>query len=128
MPHDCTGHMWKIRWWRNPDGSLVYQNDYCYPGSHSYKAEIRKAVTEQELQEQVLLLVKEVYPDTAFACLSVDLKEGQAAFNVTPNKGKAQKAPTLAWNAKRLELGGYEETLSPRGGSPDQRPEDLQRA
>jgi hypothetical protein len=28
--HDWTGAMWKIRWWRKADGSLVYRNDYCY--------------------------------------------------------------------------------------------------
>jgi hypothetical protein len=44
MPHDCTGAMWKIRWHRKPDGSIVYQNDYCYPGRNSYAEEIRKAV------------------------------------------------------------------------------------
>ena len=45
MPHDYTGAMWKIRWHRKPDGTIVYQNDYCYPGRNSYAEEIRKAVS-----------------------------------------------------------------------------------
>jgi hypothetical protein len=46
MVHDCTGHMWKIRWHRKPDGSFVYFNDYCYPGRLSYEEEIRKAARQ----------------------------------------------------------------------------------
>jgi hypothetical protein len=43
-------------------------------------------MTKKELRDQVQKLVSEIYPETPFACLSIDVAEGQLTLNVTPPK------------------------------------------
>jgi hypothetical protein len=43
-------------------------------------------MTKDQLRCQVLAVVAQTYPETTFACLSIDLAQGQLALNVTPHR------------------------------------------